>query len=92
MATKTIGITEPVYNRLRAHKREGESFTELIDRLLDEIAPDWRDGFGTLDANEMNELHTLATASREALAEGLADRQRAISGGREHRAGSDEAP
>ena len=36
MPTKTIGVREEVYERLRARKRDDESFTDLIDRLIDE--------------------------------------------------------
>lgn len=46
MGTKTIGITEEVYNRLAAEKREDESFTDTIARLLDTATDDWRRGFG----------------------------------------------
>jgi predicted CopG family antitoxin len=34
MASKTIAITEDVYFALESRKREGESFTEVIRRLL----------------------------------------------------------
>jgi len=33
MATKTIGVDESVYAKLRRLKRETESFTRLLDRL-----------------------------------------------------------
>lgn len=36
MATKTIGIDEDTYERLKAEKREGESFSDVVDRLLGE--------------------------------------------------------
>lgn len=38
MSTKTIAIDSQVYARLAARKREGESFTRLLDRLLTEAA------------------------------------------------------
>ena len=50
MPTKTIGVREEVYERLRARKRDDESFTDLIDRLIDESEGDWREGFGSLSA------------------------------------------
>jgi predicted CopG family antitoxin len=37
MSTKTIAIDSRVYDRLAALKREGESFSKLIDRLLTEV-------------------------------------------------------
>ena len=33
MGTKSLTITEEAYERLKAHKREGESFTETIMRM-----------------------------------------------------------
>lgn len=37
MSTKTIAVNSRVYDRLAAAKREGESFSKAIDRLLTEI-------------------------------------------------------
>jgi len=37
MSTKTIAVDKRVYDRLAAAKREGESFSKVIDRLLTEI-------------------------------------------------------
>lgn len=75
MATKTIGIKEEVYERLAARKRADESFTDLLDRLLDEATADWHEGFGTLPADSAGELKQIAADSRAALAAGLTDRQ-----------------
>ena len=75
MATKTIGVTEEVYRRLAARKRADESFTDLLDRLLDEATADWQEGFGTLSPEDAEALARIATESRDALATGLADRQ-----------------
>jgi predicted CopG family antitoxin len=36
MSTKTIALDTRVYHRLADFKREGESFSKLIDRLLTE--------------------------------------------------------
>jgi predicted CopG family antitoxin len=77
MGTKTIGIREDVYERLNARKREDESFTDLMDRLLDEAMVDWRNGFGTLADQDAEELGEIVTDSRDQLADGLSTRQRA---------------
>jgi len=76
MATKTIGIREEVYERLKAQKRDGESFTETVERLLEESTTDWREGFGTLSTEEAEELERVAERSRRQSTEGLTDRQR----------------
>lgn len=33
MATKNISLTEEAYERLKACKREGESFSDVVERL-----------------------------------------------------------
>jgi predicted CopG family antitoxin len=75
MGTKTIGLREDVYERLRARKREGESFTDLVDRLLDEREADWREGFGALSAEEASDLRSVTEAVRDRTAADLAARQ-----------------
>jgi predicted CopG family antitoxin len=37
MSIKTVALDSRVYDRLAAEKREGESFSKLIDRLLTEV-------------------------------------------------------
>lgn len=37
MSTKTIAVDSRVYDRLAQAKREGESFSKAIDRLLREV-------------------------------------------------------
>jgi predicted CopG family antitoxin len=39
MSFKTIFISTPVYRKLRAQKRTGESFTDVIARLLSQQQP-----------------------------------------------------
>lgn len=75
MGTKTIGLRDDVYERLKARKREDESFTELMDRLLDETTTDWREGFGTLSEGDADELEQIVEASRTQTGEGLSARQ-----------------
>lgn len=47
MATKTIRISEEVYERLKARKRPDESFSDLLDRLTDRRST-FEKGFGAL--------------------------------------------
>jgi predicted CopG family antitoxin len=71
MGTKTIGLREDVYERLKARKRDDESFTDLID----ETSVDWRETFGSLPTEEANELERVAARSRETTGRSLAGRQ-----------------
>lgn len=75
MGTKTIGVKEEVYERLKARKRDDESFTDFMNRLLDETKGDWREEFGTLDTDDAEELEQLVAQSRDRLNEGLVTRQ-----------------
>ena len=77
MPTKTIGVREEVYERLRARKRDDESFTDLIDRLIDESEGDWRDGFGSLSTGGADSLREAAAASRKRFNESAGERQTA---------------
>lgn len=77
MGTKTIGIREEVYERLKARKREGESFTDVVDRLIEESTGGWRAGFGTLPDDDAAELARVAERSRQATGARAADRQEA---------------
>jgi predicted CopG family antitoxin len=45
MGSKNISITEEAYDRLQAHKRDDESFTDVILRLTDDER-DIMSGFG----------------------------------------------
>jgi len=75
MGTKTIGIRDDVYKRLKARKREDESFTDLMNRILDDTTVDWREGFGTLSKGEADELEQIVEDSRDQTSEGLSTRQ-----------------
>jgi predicted CopG family antitoxin len=52
MASKNIGIREDVYERLKAHKRGDESFSETLDRILHDLDSDWRTNAGFLTDEE----------------------------------------
>jgi len=76
MGTKTIGIKDDTYDRLKGRKREDESFTDLVERLLDETTADWRARFGTLDEDVADALEETVQESRDRTSAGLAARQR----------------
>lgn len=90
METKTIDVREDVYKRLKARKREDESFTDLMDRILNETQADWREGFGTLDATETEELERVVEMSRSRTSVGLTERQREAVGERSDAEDADE--
>lgn len=48
MGTKSLTVTEEAYERLREHKREGESFTDTILRLTGSER-DPMAGFGAME-------------------------------------------
>ena len=58
MPTKTIRVSEDVYERLKARKREDESFTDLLERIVEDDR-DIYAGFGAWEdaAEEMRETH-----------------------------------
>ncbi len=70
MGTKQIRVDEDVYERLAAHKQEGESFSDVIDRLtsdytLLDFAEDAPDDY---DADEHRDLVEASDAAGEAAA------------------------
>lgn len=66
MASKNIGIKEDVYERLKAHKRGDESFSETLDRLLSELDSDWRTNAGFLIEEEATDLENLVVETYQA--------------------------
>ncbi|RJX48842.1 antitoxin VapB family protein [Halonotius pteroides] len=56
MGSKNIGIKKDVYERLKAHKRGDESFSETLDRLIHERESDWRTNAGFLSQHEADDL------------------------------------
>ncbi|MDY6775090.1 MAG: antitoxin VapB family protein [Halobacteria archaeon] len=74
MPTKTIGVREDVYERLVSEKREGESFSDTIDRLVESSQSDWRRSFGKLE-DSGDELREIVEEQREDLSISEAERQ-----------------
>lgn len=71
MSTKNIGIRSEVYERLKAHKRGDESFSEALDRILDDLDSDWRTHAGFLSEAEADELEAEIERGRGELDESL---------------------
>jgi predicted CopG family antitoxin len=74
MASKNIGIKEEVYERLKAHKREDESFSETLDRILHELDSDWRSNAGFLTDEAAADLEAAVERGLEDLDDGLDER------------------
>lgn len=74
MASKNIGIKEDVYERLKAHKRGDESFSEALDRILDELDSDWRTNAGFLTDEEAADLEAEVARGLEDVDDSFDDR------------------
>jgi len=55
MGRKTISIREDTYDRLKSAKRMGESFSDVIDRLLNKEKGELSVYFGSLKDEEVLE-------------------------------------
>ena len=63
---KTISIRDEVYKNLRNMKREGESFSDVIERLLERKNLSIRSYFGILKDNPvLDEIEEIARRTRE---------------------------
>ncbi|MFB6309119.1 MAG: antitoxin VapB family protein [Haloarculaceae archaeon] len=51
---KTIALDEDAYEKLEQHKREGESFSDAVRRLTDDVS--LREYYGVIDDGTADEL------------------------------------
>ena len=65
MGTKSVRLDDEVYERIAAHKRDDETFSEAISRLTNEYSLlEFAGGYSAEDADRHREL--LAEAEAEA--------------------------
>lgn len=69
MATKTISLDEEAYERLKARKQEGESFSAVVKRLAGERS--WTEVVGILDTGEADALKAAIEEGRSRLGNGV---------------------
>lgn len=63
MGTKTISLADDAYERLRAEKREGESFSDVVRRLTEGV--ELAEYYGVLDEDTGGELAAIVESRRE---------------------------
>lgn len=67
-ADDQIRVSDRVKERLDRRRREGESYNDVLERLLEERNGDFYDGFGILNAEEadwIREKHEKAKTRRK---------------------------
>lgn len=62
MGTKTISLADDAYEKLKAHKREGESFSDVVRRLTGGVS--LAEYYGVLDDETADELEGIVDERR----------------------------
>ena len=65
MSSKTISLKEETYERLRREKSEGESFSDVIDRFLNEEEHPLYGLVGLAEDDEVARIRASSQAFRE---------------------------
>jgi predicted CopG family antitoxin len=65
MGTKTISLEDSAYVKLKAAKRPGESFSDVINRLLGNREPSLLDLRGLFDRRSVDQLVAAIARMRE---------------------------
>lgn len=63
MGTKTISLSDEAYERLKAAKKEGESFSDVVNRISPGVRLE--DYWGILDDQAAEELRETVETGRE---------------------------
>lgn len=78
MGTNTISLDDEAYELLEAEKREDESFSDTIKRVVSEVATDWDHSIGKYSGEQADEFEDAVHKSSEATNQGIAHRQREV--------------
>lgn len=65
MGSRTISLEDSAYHKLRAAKRPGESFSQLVHRLLGGREPSFSEFRGVLDKKAAEEVGAFIARMKE---------------------------
>lgn len=66
MTSKTISLSEEAYSKLKAEKRKGESFSEVVKRIIKKKPlPAFAGAWGDLGEERIEEIKDLLKRERE---------------------------
>jgi predicted CopG family antitoxin len=82
MVSRTVSLEQGAYERLRAAKRPGESFSQTVNRLLKDSRPSFRVLAGVLNERESTQIRRAILDMRAREVPGEQDQFASITGGR----------
>ncbi len=85
MVSRTVSLEASAYERLRAAKRPGESFSETVNRLLVDSRPSFHALAGVLTRADTDDLRGAVRSMRAAEASAERSRLNSMVGGRRGR-------